>query len=108
MNKRQRIIITIGIFLVILSGLFPSYKGEYCSGGGNLKKYMGYYFLFLPPTERDVYEALTGEMPHSATDQASLSEFSSYIIISRFWVQFITVVIVTLGLFVLFGEKRNE
>ncbi len=108
MNKRQRIVITIGIFLVILSGLFPSYDGEYLGKDINMKKYMGYYFLFLPPTEKDVYEAFIREPLPGAVNYMTQSAFSSYIITSRFWVQVVTVVIATLGLFVLFGEKRNE
>jgi uncharacterized membrane protein len=110
MNKRQQIIISIGILLVILSGLFPSYEGEIWREGGNLGKYMGYHFLFLPPNERDVFEAVLKRTPSDTmSDQNQiLIACSSHIITSRAWLQIVTIVVATLGLLVLFAEKRNE
>ena len=108
MNKKQRIIIGIGIFLVILSWLFPPYEGEFRREGDNLKKYMGYHFLFLPPSERTVYVAVFGRTPNSTTLRSYRSKLSSNIVTSRVWVQVVTIVVSILGLLVLFAEKRNE
>jgi len=108
MNKRQQIIISVGILLVILSGLFPFYEGEFRREGANLEKYMGYHFLFLPPNERDVYEAVLGRTPSSTISHGHLSVCSSHIITSRVWLQIVTVVVASLGLLVLFAEKKNE
>lgn len=51
MNKDQRIAIIIGFGLIILSCLFPPYEGRLRSGKVS---HLGRYFLFLPPTQKDV------------------------------------------------------
>ncbi len=111
MNKKQRIIISIGIFLVILSGLFTPYEGEWQWGWGGdtiitLKKYMGYHFLFLPPDERAVYYAFREEWEY--LNWSKESRLSSHIIASRVWVQVVTIVVATIGLLFLFSEKRKD
>jgi len=93
---------------VILSGLFPAYEGEFRREGDNLKKYMGYHFLFLPPSERAVFEAVIGKSPSNTMSQQALSSFSSHIITSRVWVQIVTIVVATMGLLVLFAEKKTD
>ena len=108
MNKTQRIIISIGIFLVILSGLFPPYEGELRREGDTLKKYMGYHFLFLPPTERAVYIAVLGRTPKSMSWSGYQSKLNSHIVASRVWVQVVTIVVATIGFLFLFAEKRKK
>ena len=108
MNKKQRIIISIGIFLVILSGLFPPYEGELLREGDTLKKYMGYHFLFLPPNERAVYIAVLGRTPSIQAFHNYKSKLNSHIVASRVWVQIVTIVVATIGLMVLFAEKKDS
>ena len=108
MNRKQRIVISIGIFLVVLSGLFPPYEGELRSEGDTLKKYMGYHFLFLPPNERAVYIAVFNRTPKSRSCGYFQSKLNSYIVASRVWVQFVTIVVATIGFLFLFAEKRKN
>jgi hypothetical protein len=108
MNKKQRIILSIGILLVIVNGLFPPYEGELRRQSDNLKNYMGYHFLFTPPTERDVYEAILGRRASNTISHIKLSMFSSHIITSRVWVQVVTVVVATVGLLFLVAGKDNK
>ena len=108
MNKKQRIIISIGIFLVILSGLFPPYVGELQREGDTLKKYMGYHFLFLPPNERAVYIAVFDRTPKSTAWSGYQSKLNSHIVASRVGVQFVTIVVATIGFLFLFEEKRKK
>src|SRR3989338_6937350 len=108
MNKKQRIILSIGILVVILSGLFPPYEGEFRKEGDNRKIYMGYHFLFASPTERDVLEAFRGAPKSTAVSQDILSRFNSYIITSRVLVQVVTIVIATLVLLFLVAGKDNK
>jgi hypothetical protein len=108
MNKKQRIIISIGILLVILSGLFPPYEGEFRREGDNLKKYMGHHFLFLPPNERAVYIAVFDRTPKRMSWIGHHGKLNSHIVASRVWVQVVTIVVATIGFLFLFAEKRED
>lgn len=95
MNQKQQIILCISIFLVIVSGIFLPYEGEFGLGFSHiiLKKDMGYHFLFVPPTGQDV-----GEFTYRG----------SRIITARVWVQLVTIVVATLGLLLLFAGKKDK
>lgn len=101
MNQNQRLIILIGIFLVLLSGLFPAYEGEWRRTGDNYKKYLGYHFIFNPPDSDFVGEAFRGK-----SDIGYDERYSSQIIASRFFIQIFTILIVTLGLVILFKDQK--
>jgi len=107
MNQRQRLIVSGAILLVILSGLFPPFEAEFLQTGDNMKKYMGYHFLFMPPTDNDVFEAFSAKGV-STQSRDTLGKRSSHIITSRLWIQGVTVIVSALGLLVLFSEKRNQ
>ncbi len=108
MNKKQRIILSIGIFIVIISGLFPPYEGELLRDGDILKKYMGYHFLFLPPNEKAIYIAVYGQIPNTMPWLGSHSRLNSHIVESRVWVQIVTIVVATIGLMALLAEKKDS
>ena len=99
MNKRQQIILLMGILLVIVSGLFPPYKVEIRSEGDNYKIYIGHYFLFVPPTLIDIFG-----------NTVKLDPVEAYfsIIASRVWIQDVTIIVTTLGLFFLFAGKQEQ
>ena len=98
MNRRQKVVVVIGVFLVIASGLFPPYEGEVRRSGDNLKGFVGYGFLFSPPSQQDVSKALGGP------------EFlcSSQIETQRVWLQLATVIVATLGLVVLLADRPRK
>ena len=101
MNIKQKIVIVIGIFLVIMNCLFLPYEGEYRVEGDNFKVYLGYHFLFTPPTKREVSQAFWGR-------QEYLHRFSSYIITSRIWIQEVTILIVFSSALILLGRKTKR
>ncbi|MFH1748961.1 MAG: hypothetical protein ABIG44_18160 [Planctomycetota bacterium] len=105
MNKHQQIVVLIGVVLVVLSSLFPPYEGELRMEGDNLKNYLGYRFLFTPPSQADVFQALLGRSPNS---NSRLSICSSHIITSRLWVQIATIVIATAGVALVLGQKNRK
>jgi hypothetical protein len=106
MNTMQRIIISIGVLLVVGSGLFPPYEGELSStNGGVVSKYMGYHFLFKPPTESDISIAITGR---PSQNSSFLRSCNFHIIATRIWIQIAVVSIATVGLFFLFSGRRHE
>jgi len=107
MNKRQRITISIGVILVILSGLFPSCEGKFQNRGLTLQQNLGYHFLFWPPGEEAVREAFFNAGA-TASGHTELALFSAHIITSRVWIQFFTIVVTTLGLFVLVADNKNK
>ena len=104
MNKHQRIVIVITILLVTLSGLFPPFQGEYRYKDIYRSKYMGYHSIFIPPSSRDVCEAITGDYEY---DDYYLSMFNSHIILSRILVQNTTVISICGGLLLLFSGKSS-
>ena len=110
MNKKQRIILSIGVLAVIVSGLFPPYEGEIRLEGDNRKIYMGYHFLFAPPTGQDVLGVWSGAQIRTVIPRDKLNRFNlnSYIITSRVCIQVVTIVIATLGLLFLVTGKDNK
>jgi len=105
MNKKQRIVVLIGTVLAVLSGLFPPYEGEFRREGEVLTKYMGNYFLFAPPTEGEVYQAILGRTPSGTI---SPGRFNSHIVASRLWIQIFIILIATIGLALLLGGKLKQ
>lgn len=107
MNKKQRMVIAIAVLLVILSGLFPPYEGEYRLEGDNNKKFMGYRFLFDPPSQTEVCQSILGKT-FSSSSGYYLRKFSSTIITSRVWVQIITVVVASTGIVLLLSDRKQQ
>jgi hypothetical protein len=100
MNLKQRIAIGIGIALVALSGLFLPYEGEDYSGYGGFKRraYLGYCFILTPPEPKDIGAAFGMSPPPGY--------FGADIIISLIVVQMSTIVLVTVGLFLLLADRK--
>lgn len=151
MNKKQRISIAVGIGLVAVSCLFPSYEGIFQPGSGierGNRVFVGYYPLFFPPSSVKVAERfyparnyptpiekdqncplsklpdLPPELLENSTDwlpkplsprqkhiqrQEELNQmFFAYISVHRVLLQFLAIVIVTVGLVILFADKKRE
>jgi hypothetical protein len=80
MNRKQKIIIGIGLALILLSGLFPVYEQPF---GEVFKKYLGYYFIFSPPVFANI-------------------------IISRYLIQIVTISLLTIGFVFLFAAPKKD
>lgn len=91
MNKNQRIVLLIGIFLILLSGLFPYYEGELRIPGDNLKTNLGHFFIFSPPTIKQIRSAFN-ENYHSDNN------FNANIVVSRYFIQIVTIFLFITGL----------
>lgn len=83
MNRYQRIVLGVDLLLVILNGLFPPYAVGTNIFSDLSQKNNGYWFLFAPPV-------------------------NSKIIITTFFVQFVTIVGATAGAFFLFGTRDKK
>lgn len=83
MNKKQRIVIWVGLVLILLTGLFPAYE---IALGNNLKAYHGYCFIFSTPS----------------------TQYFSNIIISRYLIQIVTILLLTIGLVFLFADPKKD
>jgi hypothetical protein len=88
MSKEQRIVLSFGVLLVVLSWLFPPYEGQYYSGGEKYTIYLGYHFI--SPLLNQKWSANT--FPQISSIRVSL--------------QLVTIVLATLGLF--FAVKKND
>lgn len=108
LNKVQRIILSVGILLVVTSGLFLPYEGEISRGGDNPEIYMGHYFLFTPPTKTAVFEAYLGrKLESTPSSPQDLRQFSSHIIAPLVWIKISVIVLTTVGFVILFAEKKK-
>lgn len=87
MNKKQKIIIGIGLALILLSGLFPAYEVP-INNSGIFNKYLGYHFLFSHPLGYEYERA--------------------HIVISYFVIQIVTILLLTIGLVFLFADPKHE
>jgi hypothetical protein len=88
MSKEQRIILSFGVLLVVLSWLFPPYEGPYNSGDEKYTVYLGHHFIV--PLLDQKWSAST--FPQISVIRVSL--------------QLVTIVLATLGLF--FVVKKND
>lgn len=117
MNKKQRIVIIIGIILVLICGLFPPYKGKK-DGTIQIRKEgaIGYYFLFSPPSAKDISEKLSKQVisekafipvvdEHLSKEYEQL--FVASIMMSKYLIQIITIILVTTGLVLYFTESEK-
>ena len=110
MNRKQKYIITVGMGLILLSGLFPAFEGEWRKEGDNLKTYLGYYFIFSPPDSYKVAGAFTGR-PKDFYKNLNIrltKSFNSNIIASRFFIQIVTILLLTVGLIFLFKDTKRR
>jgi hypothetical protein len=106
MNKKQRIVVIVALVLVAVCGLFPPYEGEYPMKGDNLRAYIGYRFLFAPPSReqmmREIWQDRFVDMKrHTYRCRAS-------IIVSRIYVQIVVIVTLTAGLLLLFRNAEHS
>ncbi len=107
MNDRQRIVVAIGAALVLLFGLFLPYEGLATSKGQELgSRYLGYHFLFSPPTPQYVYRAITGH-EWSRGNDASLAAFHARIVVSQVLISVAVLMIATFGTVMVLGNKRR-
>lgn len=98
MNKKQRIVLKIGLLLVILNGLFPPFEGKF-SGSDSSAKNLGYHFIFNPPTKEWGYsgfEVVQRQLP-----------INSHVISSIFFIQFVTIIGATIGALFLFRKEKS-
>jgi hypothetical protein len=87
LNQNQRIVICIGLGLILISFLFPAYEGVSRGGGGYRTRFLGYHFIFNPPT---------------------YGGNNSVIIFSRYLIQIFTIGILSIGLVVLLEKPINR
>jgi len=90
MNKKQKIVIGVGLGLILLSGLFPYYGRNF-----------GYGFIFNPPHNHwKSFETNETEGPPFRYGKIDFP---------RFYMQIITISLLTIGLIFLFADpKKNK
>ncbi|MDR4510019.1 MAG: hypothetical protein MRJ65_17580 [Candidatus Brocadiaceae bacterium] len=107
MDRKKKIVVTIGVFLVLLSGFFPPFEGEFVKEGDNLRKHLGHHFLFSPPTPDFVFEAFRGSPPPATIGQYLL-HYRAKLIFSEVVLQLLVIVIATVGVALLFAKRKES
>ena len=113
MNKKQRIVIIIGIILVLICGLFPPYEGK---KSGELplpekEEAIGYYFLFSHPSSEEISKEIYENYKFLNNDEMGTGEklgFSASIMMSKYLIQIITIVLITTGLIFYFAKDPTD
>ncbi len=108
LNRTQKIILSVGILLLICSGLFLPYKSEYLTEGDNPSEFLGYFFITDKPTTKDSFESIFGITGHSTDLLPNKSKFRTHIDTSLVKVQIMVISLITIGLIFLFSEQRQS
>ncbi|MDZ7694308.1 MAG: hypothetical protein U5K69_24835 [Balneolaceae bacterium] len=107
LNKLQKAVISIGILLIVCSGIFVPYEGEVLEEGDNPKLFMGYYFLFNPPTKGQVFKDMYGGELKQNAYPGSYENFNTHIVTSAVWIELAVIILVTIGLVILFQQNKQ-
>ena len=78
MNRNQKIILAIGAIILITMIVHPPYFGIDSESGGKLHAFIGYHWIWDPPSAPDVYESLTKSDP-TGGDPLRLASFEARI-----------------------------
>ena len=121
MNKKQRIVIIIGIILVLICGLFPPYEGE-CKFYNRVNKFyehskvdLGYQFIFSPSLKLKTFnkihsstlDGLDEEDKPDKIPSAEASKISVNIKTTKLMVQMGVILLVTVGFVFVFSVKTD-
>lgn len=98
MNKKQKVVIYIGIFLLLLIGLLSPYIGNEGYGSRVKQKFIGYHLLFSSPSSLTVRKHFAGGI--------SGEFYSSSIDISRFSIQFIILIFLIISFCIILKDKK--
>jgi hypothetical protein len=92
MNKKQKIVISIGIAVIVLMALFPPYTDVVLRDGDNLKSFCGYSSFFSPP-KPSRYRG---------------SRHNYYIDSQRITIQIIVCILTTIGVVLILGNSKEK
>jgi hypothetical protein len=112
MNSTQRIILAIGVVALLANGLFPPFQGEMAVPSTDFRKmemFLGYGFLFNPPTRDEIYKSFEGRLEHIETPSPEGISVNAHVANSKVWLQFATIISSTVGLLILTaGRSKRE
>lgn len=111
MNSTQRIILAIGIVAVLANGLFPPFQGEGTfpkADRGKMEMFLGYGFLFNPPTRDEIFKSFLGPLEQTETPSPEIVSVNAYVSNSKVWLQFVTIISATVGLLILTASPSKK
>jgi hypothetical protein len=107
MNKKQKVVISLGIFVLIVMVLFPPYAGGKKPLGEAVHGSLGFHPIWNPPDAEYAYEALIGE----EYDPAEGTDLSEYVVIFNkvgFIFNVIVLLLVSSVLLMVFRKKKQK
>lgn len=110
MNKKQKTTIVIAIVLLLLNILFPPLKSNISRNGDNIRKDIGYCFIFLRPTGEDIIKKVFDESVAEKFDIKMINKFQiiqSSITYPRLFIQMVTILLITIGFCLLFTKTKK-
>ena len=109
MNNKQQTAMWIGAAFVICAALYVPFEGMYVRDGDNFRTYMGYRFIFDPPSKTNVYLAIWNRAETTSTPGINpLTRCNSQIVTEWIWVEMTAIGLVTLAVAASFGSKKNQ
>lgn len=107
-NFRQSVVLFIAILLIVKTGLFPPYVGEYRFDGNVSRAFLGYHYLFSPPTREDVFsEIFGGREPWGVSRRTGAERCSADIAVTRLDVQVGIILIASTGLVFIMRTRKG-
>jgi hypothetical protein len=76
MNRNQKRVLAIGVLILIALIVHPPYFGIDRDSGGKLHAFIGYHWIWRPPSSAYVYERLTKSDP-AGIDSVRLASFAA-------------------------------
>ena len=104
MNRNQKAVIGLGVFLIILSWLFPFYEGEMRVAGNIFAiQPIGFYSVFSPPP----VDAIKNTFVRAGHRNWSSLAFGCRVNNAFLLVQILVIALACFGLFLLFSSRRK-
>jgi len=101
MNRKQKIVLWIGIGLFVAMGVFPPWLKIVHLEGTHLQRFSGYAFVLSPPTSEGAID--------NTTTERLLSKLPYFVIdFSCLCLQWAMVVVVTGGLLITFKNRKDD
>ncbi|MBN1845007.1 MAG: hypothetical protein JW810_04950 [Sedimentisphaerales bacterium] len=106
MNRNQKITLAIGVALVVLSGLFPPYEGEWSTGKDTLGCRLGHYPFFSPPNARDVSKLIRQDSTYRFTNFDPRT-YRAHILFAEVAIQLSVIALATTGVTLLLAKRKT-
>ena len=88
--------------------IYPPYTIEYMYGGDEFERFIGYGWLFSPPSSKELYEVISPRPGSGGRDNYEWHYNEIYINCFQLGIQIFLVMIIVSGIFLVTIKKQQE